>query len=156
MKSVVAFSDLHYNEVPEQLKEACKYADYVFFLGDGIRNLKDVAYADNFHGVCGNCDYTQFFELEEVVQVEDVKILITHGHRYSVKEDTLSLVSRAHELNCDVVFYGHTHIADIETAEGVTLVNPGALYAPMMGNRSYCYAVVNGKKFSAKIVELKN
>ena len=66
MKSVVAFSDLHYNEVPEQLKEACEHADYVFFLGDGLRNLKEISYADNFHGVCGNCDYTDFFELEEI------------------------------------------------------------------------------------------
>ena len=154
MKSIIAFSDLHYSQVSEQLKEACLHVDYVFFLGDGLINVKEVGYNDNFHGVRGNCDYTDFFEDEEIIQVENLKILITHGHKYGVKSDTFSLVSRAHELNCNVVFYGHTHIADIEICEGITLVNPGALYAPVIGNKSYCYAVVNKNKISCKIVEI--
>ena len=154
MKSIVAFSDLHFSEVPNQLKEACTYADYVFFLGDGFFNVKEIGYADNFYGVKGNCDYTEFLEDEQVIQVEELRILITHGHKYGVKDDTMSLLNRAHELNCNVVFYGHTHCADIEQIEGVTLVNPGALYAPN-GSRSYSYCVVNKNRFSAKIVELK-
>ena len=154
MKSIVVFSDLHYSEVPTQLKEACQYADYVFFLGDGLFNVKEIGYADNFYAVRGNCDYTDSYDEEKVIEVEDLRILITHGHRYGVKDDTMSLLNRAHELKCDVAFYGHTHCPDIETIEGVTMVNPGALYAPQGSNRSYCYCVVNKKRFSPKIVEL--
>lgn len=68
-------------------------SDYIFFAGDGIfgvtRTLENVA--DKLYAVGGNCDNSLYPE-ELVVDVEKVRFLIVHGHRF---HDKLDLVYRA-------------------------------------------------------------
>ena len=45
------------------------------------------------------------------------------------------------ENHCDIVFYGHTHVAKDETLDGIRLVNPGSLRYSRDG-RSPSYAIV--------------
>ncbi|MDD5448608.1 MAG: phosphodiesterase [Actinomycetota bacterium] len=58
--------------------------------------------------------------------IEGIKILITHGHRYS-REEILKMAGGG---KIDVVLEGHTHIPKIENATGVTFVNPGSPSLP--------------------------
>lgn len=153
MKTIVALSDLHYNSIPEQLKAIIAESDYFFFLGDGINKLDDTLFHKDLHAVCGNCD-AGGFPREEIVEVEGARILLTHGDLYSVKSGLLKLKLRAKETNCNVVFFGHTHQAEQITEDNITFINPGALSSPLSGTRSYAYAVVNGNKIVAKIVDL--
>ena len=154
MKTIVVFSDSHGFPLPTKLNEVAKEADFVFFLGDGLNGLGEMLLHKGFHAVRGNCDaYCGFFD-EELVQVENVKFLLTHGHEYHVRTDRLSLLYRAQELGAQVALYGHTHFADEETEQGVLLLNPGAISSPMIGIPSYAYIVVSGNKFSYKIVKL--
>ena len=153
MKTIVAFSDLHYSAIPDRLKSVALESDYVFFLGDGGSRLGDLLFHKGLVAVKGNCDDCPF-PREEIVQVEGVKILATHGDLYGVKRDLLPLTLRANELGCDMVLYGHTHYANTEEFDGLTLINPGAIQSPVTSTPTYCYIVINGNQITHKIVPL--
>ncbi|MDE7265221.1 MAG: YfcE family phosphodiesterase, partial [Clostridia bacterium] len=128
-------------------------SDIIIHLGD---TSADGAYIRNKfpHTLLlnGNCDPVKLGENERVIEVEGLKIFACHGHLYSVKSTLLKLAARAKELGCKIALYGHTHRAREDFIEGVTLINPGALYR--YGEKSYLYLVVNGEKFTAKTVPL--
>lgn len=154
MKTIVVFSDSHGFPLPTKLQEVAREADFVFFLGDGIRGLDDMLLHKGFHAVKGNCDAYCGFPDDELVQVEDVKFLLTHGHEYHVKHDKLPILLKAHELGANVALYGHTHFAEELEEQGILLLNPGAISSPMIGVASYAYFVVSGDKFTYKIVKM--
>ena len=152
--TIVAFSDSHQKEIPERLLNIFEESEYVFFLGDGDnKNISELAFHPGFHGVCGNCDVKALPE-EDVVEIDGVRILLTHGDKYHVKRDLNTLLFRAKELNCSVVFYGHTHFAEIDRFDDITFVCPGALSNCLSGNPSYAYATIVDGKFLVKIVPL--
>lgn len=153
LDTIVAFSDSHNNPLPQRFIDIANENEYVFFLGDGLARLGDIILHKGFHGVKGNCDYIAFPK-EEVVCVGGINVLLTHGDAYGVKSDLLRLTMRAKELNCTVVFYGHTHFASIDEYDGITLVCPGALSQSVYGEATYVYATVYNRKFTAKIVKL--
>ena len=153
MKKIVVFSDLHYANIPEKIKSVANEADYLFFLGDGGSRLGDLLFHHGLVAVKGNCDDTPF-PREEVIEIEGVKCLVTHGDLYSVKRGLLPLSYRAKELGCTLVFYGHTHYAEILEEDGITFLNPGAIHSPMTGTPSYAYVVIQGDKVTAKIVDI--
>ena len=153
MKTIVAFSDLHYSAIPDRLKSVALESDYVFFLGDGCMRLGDLLFHEGLVAVKGNCDDCNF-KREEIVEIEGVKILATHGDLYGVKRDLLPITLRAKELGCSLVCYGHTHYATAEDIDGLTLINPGAIHSPVIGTPSYAYIVINDKNITYKIVDL--
>ena len=151
MKTIFAFSDIHEGTLPPRLLAVAEESDYVFFLGDGAARMGDLALHKGFFAVKGNCDYLPLPE-ETVTEVEGVKILLTHGHRYGVKTDLLSLALRAEELGCRLVFFGHTHTAEIVEHGAVTLVNPGSLTHPSFGTPTYAYTVITEGRAFTKLV----
>lgn len=152
-KTIVAFSDNHHNRIPERLLDVIEESDYVFFLGDGTSTLKDLVFHSGFYGVSGNCD-TPLLQEEQIVEIDGVKILLTHGDKYNVKTDLTKLALRAQELECGVVFYGHTHFAEIDRFENITFVCPGSIADSLTGVPTYAYATITNSKFLAKIVNL--
>ena len=56
--------------------------------------------------------------------------------------------------NCDIVLYGHTHLAKIEYREGRYFLNPGSLRQPMEGHPSYIELNLDGKNVVPILVEL--
>ena len=154
MKTIFAFSDIHEGTLPPRLLAVAEESDYVFFLGDGAARMGDLALHKGFFAVKGNCDYLPLPE-ETVTEVEGVKILLTHGHRYGVKTDLLSLALRAEELGCRLVFFGHTHIPEIIERDGVTFVNPGSVTHPFFGEPTYAYTcLTNGRHFTKLVPAL--
>ncbi len=57
---------------------------------------------------------------------DGLKILVTHGHK-STEEEIVKLASRS---GINVIHRGHTHIPEIKTVGGVTLVNAGSCSLP--------------------------
>ena len=153
MKTIVVFSDIHHAGVPDKILSVANEADYVFFLGDGISHLGDLLFHKGLVAVKGNCDFVSFSR-EEVVEIEGVKCLITHGDLYGVKRDLLPITLRAKELDCQLVLYGHTHYAMAEDIDGLTLINPGAIHSPVIGNPTYAYIIINKGKITHKIVNI--
>lgn len=60
---------------------------------------------------------------EEIFKIEDVKILLTHGHLYGVKEEYGALEDRAKALNCNLAVFSHTHRTYLKDSETVILYN---------------------------------
>ena len=154
MKKITVVSDSHGN------RRDLDGLDGIFSESDIIIHLGDTSFDGNYVKdkftqtvlINGNCDPAKLGEDEKVLQVEKVKIFACHGHLYSAKSTLLKLAARAKKLGCKIALYGHTHRASEDLIDGVTLINPGALYR--YGEKSYLYLVVNGEKFTAKIVPL--
>lgn len=154
MKTITVLSDTHGNRrALEKLDTVLSESDYIIHLGD---TSGDGAYLRHMYGaktyiVNGNCDAMKLGENELVVEIEGVKIFATHGHLYSAKTTLLRLAERAAELDCKIALYGHTHYAREDKINKVTLINPGCM--TRYSQNSYCYLIINGEKFTHKIVE---
>ncbi len=143
------FSDSHGRAelINEVLSRQIKEPDVVIFLGDGLRDLEsaDTGAAELF-SVRGNCDLGEFYESdEELITLGGARILITHGHRYSVKHGYSALCEHAARRGIDIVMFGHTHsplslrfsagerIGDTELKKPLYVFNPGALHDGYFG-----------------------
>lgn len=156
MKTAVVISDSHGNmSALNALDGVFAESDFIIHLGDTSSDGSRIRakYPDKTIIINGNCDMLKLGEDEKVLEIENVKIFLTHGHLYSVKTTLSKLAARAAELNCALALYGHTHAAREDEKDGVTLINPGNLYRYSTDN-GYCYLVVNGGKFVAKNVPL--
>ncbi len=155
LKKIIAVSDSHGNRRAfEELDGIFQESDYIIHLGDtssdgGVIRAK---YPDKTIVINGNCDPLKLGEDEAVLQAENVKIFLCHGHLYSVKATLLKLAREAKAQDCALALYGHTHTPKENEIGGVTLLNPGTL--SRYGNKSYLYLVINGDKFTHKIVYL--
>ena len=152
MKNIVVMADTHNTLRPTcEFFEVLNSSDYIFHLGDGSSDVEMLrqAFGDKVVAVKGNCDHSSL-PLQRIVQVEGVKFLLTHGHCYKVKTDTVDLHTECIIEGVKVGLYGHTHRAQIDTEDGVILINPGSLSY----GRTYCYATVQGDRIFSKIVIL--
>ena len=153
MKTILCLSDTHGNKkgidsISRQLREA----DYVFHLGDVMTDAKYIKdnYNENIISVHGNCDNGSS---EQIVEIEGVKFLLCHGHKYSVKSGLVNLHLAGIEKGVNICCFGHTHNEIIEKYENLTLMNPGTM-SGYMGGGTYCYITVYSGKFAMKIVEV--
>lgn len=150
MKKLFIFSDTHGNlSAIEKLIPIMRESDYIIHLGDVRTDLKvlDAELYNKTFFVLGNCDGGGD---DAVIDIEDVKILLTHGDKYGVKNSLLRLYYKAKEKGVNAVLFGHTHSAFIEEKDGITFINPGTMNR--YSQKSYCYAVINGDKIIAKTV----
>lgn len=155
MKTFVILSDTHRNTAPYQkLATVFAESDYIIHLGDMMSDAKELvqAYPEKTYVVAGNND---FFggESEFVIEAEQRRIFLCHGHRYGVKRGTERLAEAAKERLCDIALYGHTHEPDVHEENGVLLINPGCM-TRYSARQTYCYLVIVGKKAVATIVDL--
>lgn len=115
--------------------------DYIFYLGDGLSDLDDLIYLENLDQdriikVKGNCDIFSAESATIVTTINNVKVLLTHGHLFKVKYTIKELQDYASKQNVNLVCFGHTHKQFLQITGGTTLLNPGSL-------RNGDYAVVS-------------
>lgn len=111
-------------------------ADALLHLGDYAADADFLARELRIpaRAVSGNCDaFRSMRPTEEAFECEGVRILLTHGHRYGVKEDLQRLTYAALERACAVALFGHTHEPFLAREQGVLLLNPGSLCQPRLG-----------------------
>ncbi|MEA4911074.1 MAG: YfcE family phosphodiesterase [Oscillospiraceae bacterium] len=127
---IVVFSDSHTRtERLEQIVRAQPDADYYIHLGDGWTDAQRLRAAHpgiRLLTVRGNCDYGCTDADTKELVAGGKRILYTHGHSYNVKYTLDYLRDEAKKRGADVVLYGHTHLQDVSTFDGVYFVNPGA------------------------------
>nr|WP_295972798.1 metallophosphoesterase [uncultured Bacillus sp.] len=92
--------------------------------------------------VRGNCDNDERFPEDIVVTAGDRRILITHGHRYSVKSSLMKLSYKAREADVDIVCFGHSHQLGAEMIYGTLFINPGSIRLPR-GRRERTYVILD-------------
>ncbi|MCS1351477.1 metallophosphoesterase [Mechercharimyces sp. CAU 1602] len=137
---ILVVSDSHGNQqlLSEVVgREAC---DEVIHCGDFCTD-ENALPAVNLTAVRGNCDWELVPEERTVVIDEEMRILVTHGHRYHVERSLLMLRYRAQEMGVHIVCFGHTHRPLCMLNSDLLLLNPGSLTQPR-GVRYPSYAIV--------------
>ena len=108
--------------------------------------------------VGGNCDGGFMLPNELVTTAMGKRIFVTHGHLYGVYSGIQTLAREAKARECEIVFYGHTHVPDIEYYDGLRIVCPGSLKEPRQPSRIPTYAIMEEREdgeINIKIVEIK-
>ena len=146
-KRYLLVSDTHgRNELLERIfrKEGLFYG--LIFCGDGEGLEKEIwsipGCPAELHMVKGNNDWGSELLYECVLKLGKYRIFLTHGHQYRVRTGLMSLSYRASEKMCDMCFFGHTHVPQMENMGGVLLVNPGSLTYPRQPDRKPSYVVI--------------
>ena len=144
---ILVLSDSHgRKQKVENLLNNSKF-DYVFFLGDGINDVSSFE-GGNIKKVAGNCDFFSSEAITRIEKIENIKVMLTHGHAFKAKFLIDPMVNYALENNCNLLCFGHTHKQKYENVLGLTVVNPGAF---KNGN----YAEINIDEKNNIKVELK-
>ncbi len=134
---------LHY---AQQAVGAMGKIDLLLHAGDRYRDASKIIVPASVpvHAVVGNCDALNDEPVEKLLELEGIKLLLTHGHVYQVHSGLSKLLHRAAELNVAVVVFGHTHIAGYEWYENLLLFNPGSITSPRDG-RGVAYGILEIK-----------
>ncbi len=166
MKRILVISDTHIPnvafELPPQVIDEAKKSDIIIHAGDiismdVISELK--CYAD-VYAVHGNMDrfdsMTYSLPSKLTIQVEDVKIGVTHG-----SGPPWGIIGRVNKVfpnlgELDLIIFGHTHHPLIEKRDGRWYVNPGSptdkRYAPY---NSYVILKVDGREISPELIKIE-
>ena len=80
-----------------------------------------------FHQVPGNCDFRPTEPAEQLLFLEDKRVLICHGHTYGVKQSLLTAGYAAEEQNLDLFLLGHTHRPLVDKRGKTLFLNPGSI-----------------------------
>lgn len=115
-----------------QAMEAQPTASVVLHLGDGSRDMEDVAmsYPDRtVYQVRGNCDFSSgtMIPYARDESLGGRKVFMTHGHLYGVKSDLYRVTCAARERGADILLFGHTHIPLATYDDGLYILNPGSV-----------------------------
>jgi len=130
--------------------------DIIFHLGDNIDDITRICEKMpdmTFHAVKGNCDSQSAGVNEKILTIENIRILMTHGHEHHVKEGLSLLKKHALELEANLVLFGHTHGAAIVKEENITFMNPGQMEEHKERKRaSYGIVTIADNTFNCEIV----
>jgi len=153
---LLVFSDSHKNVERMEFAVRKENPDAIIHLGDNIADaieLQSKVPEAVIYMIAGNCDMTSTGKRELLLSLENVNILLTHGHQYSVKTGLSKLALKAVDLSVNLVLYGHTHNAEVQTLHGVTLMNPGQLERnDSYSIASYGIVEIEDSKFNCEIV----
>lgn len=108
--------------------------------------------------VAGNNDFFSDLDREIEVDLDGVRIMVTHGHYYGVSLELNELADEAASRDIPLVLFGHTHRPVVCKIQGVTAMNPGSLSYPRQEGRAPSYLVLNiheDGKFDGKIKYIK-
>ena len=155
--NILVISDSHgrRDRIKEVIDRQIRRPDALFFLGDG---LSDVDWCDTsgiaLFKVRGNCDSIFLNDMtdapdEQTVNLDGIRIMMTHGHNYGVKSTLTPLISASVKKNVDILLFGHTHEGfemtlmpendlGIKLEKPLYIMNPGSLgsYAATFGTIS--------------------
>jgi putative phosphoesterase len=158
---ILVISDTHIPrsaaDLPKEVYDEIPDVDMIIHAGD----IVDEAFLDKLsalkpvRAVCGNMDSPKLQRLlktKEVVQVQNVRIGIMHGHGASASLiDTVG----AEFKNVNAIVFGHSHAAVNIVKDGVLFFNPGSPTDTVFARtNSYGILEIEGDKIKAKIVDL--
>lgn len=128
--------------------------DAVIHLGDHLEDaesMETVFSTVDFYHVPGNCDYAPGIPEGLTVELDGVRVFLTHGHRFGVKAGLERLTAQARHVGAQLTLFGHTHRALLERQpDGLWLMNPGACGA---GRADYGEIITDGRGgFTAQLL----
>ncbi len=143
---ILVVSDTHGNE--DNLKKVLQMEgmpDYLLHLGDaesGEHAIESLVTCPVWM-VAGNCDFFTRLPKTRIIEIEGLRILMTHGHYYYVSVGTRDLMEDAKANGCQVAMFGHTHRPVLDQSDPeLTVLNPGSLSYPRQPDRRPSYATI--------------
>ena len=130
---IAVISDSHYDESSiNAVKKHLNDVDILLHCGDGAPDTKSLTsdFTGEIYAVRGNCDASNEYPVERIIEVMGTKIFMTHGHRYNVKYEYNTIFYKGKEVEADLVLFGHSHKALISSFDGITIMNPGSITLP--------------------------
>lgn len=105
---------------------------------------------DYFKTVEGNMDIDPSLPAHRVEKLGNERVLVIHGHQQRVGFTFDYLNKLADNLDVEIVFYGHTHIAKVDRVANKYFINPGSIVQPRGTLRVGSYAIYeqNGQERS--------
>ena len=151
MARIGVVADTHCPEfvdrLPERLFEVLRGVDLILHAGDvnGAATLEALRQIAPVEVVRGDHDRDRSFPLVREVVIEGKRIVVVHGNRSRWLEEPqtflwtvtlghfhphrrLAHVLRREHPTADVVVFGHTHRALVDTSGGVLVFNPGGVH----------------------------
>lgn len=127
---IIVFSDSH--GTAHYMSEAVRRErpDMLLYLGDGLRDLRDVTgYLPEMpvRKVKGNNDFAEKAPDTIDFTINGRNIFMTHGHLFGVHQTYENLKARAKIEGADIVIFGHTHSPCNRMEDGLLLLNPGSM-----------------------------
>lgn len=130
MYRIIVISDTHrHMDYALRVLDNLSEYDMIIHLGD---YSADAARLERLYknvtvvSVCGNNDFpSPSSPAEREIEIDGVKLFLTHGHKYGVKFGYERIYLRALELGAQVVLFGHTHVPICEKEDRVLMLNPG-------------------------------
>lgn len=79
-----------------------------------------------------------------------INVFVTHGHEYDVYYGMDYIYDASIVHNAALVLFGHTHMANIQTKYGITLLNPGSCARPR-GGMPHTFSIISLDRPAGKI-----
>lgn len=143
---VVVISDTHgYDSMIDYVMLEEKDADLFIHCGDICSDIHDYP---NMIIVRGNNDYHDFPDTK-IIEIEGHRIAICHSHQFYYLKKQEKMVQFAKSNHCEMLCFGHTHVAVDEYVQGIHFFNPGSLYHSRDG-RGKSYGILHISKEDIK------
>ncbi|KAF0216253.1 MAG: hypothetical protein FD174_3707 [Geobacteraceae bacterium] len=154
---LLILSDTHgnYSLAIRAIAQQNGHFDRIVHLGD---EMEDACIIEKIIGqpvdkVPGNCDFAAKTPRELCKTLAHKKIFLTHGDKYNVKAGLAQLHKKALAERAQIVLYGHSHVAAIETIDDVLFINPGCLHKSCT-NPTYAILSIISGEISAEIISV--
>jgi putative phosphoesterase len=128
--------------------------DCIIHLGDTLDDADIIECALEMPVIklAGNCDAAPKVPRELFMTVSNVKIFLSHGDLYRVKNGIDRIHEKASCENAAIVLYGHTHVPAIQKKGEILLINPGSLKESAHQQTLAILSITNGEA-TAEIVQ---
>ena len=140
---ILVMSDSHGSKANMLEAVALESPEMILHLGDNDKDCTDIEFEYPeipLRSVRGNCDRSSAGLDTDEFTVDGKRILMTHGHLFSVKTGKTRIIDTAISRGIDVLLFGHTHRPYHSVFENLTVVNPGSI-----GEGGKYYAVLEIK-----------
>lgn len=134
--------------VQSVLKAFKPQVDYVLHTGDSEFPADDPLWDDVDAVVSGNMDFDPQYRKHYLLNTDEGKIAVVHGHRHGVNQSNKVLFDLAAQEDIKFIFHGHTHRLYADYQNGILIVNPGSLNQPRGQHpyRTFAVVAVNEKE----------
>jgi hypothetical protein len=155
-KKILIISDTHgsFNEIPFVYN--LNDYDNVLYLGDGFDEAYSFVsknnYLDKFIPVSGNCDNAPHIPRKLFINIDGIKIFMTHGDLYDVKSSYDKIINYGFKIMSDIIMFGHTHYAENFELNNLKVFNPGSIFPRKRDYASIGYLEID----NGKVVNLKH